>query len=599
MKKITVFAGASHAEEAVDALRRLGIVHVRLRAGIVGEAADVEQRLDRVAAALKKLPVAVADTAVDKRPGSQIVSEILTVSEERDRLASRLDELDKGVEWYDTWHAPSLNKLTELRDAGVTIRLFTANKKQWEKVAGTPGLIPVGQTENVWLIAQIAQAGADAPNLPEERLPTVEKEKIVELREEMARQVASLADRLSALAGSREELEAHRLDLESRLAFEKVKESLIDQKGIRHLEGYAPVDTLDKIRRAAEKNGWAYVFEEPGDDDPVPTLIRNPKWIQIINPVLDFLGTIPGYKELDVSLPFLLFFALFVAMLVGDAGYGLVYLLLTAVGHVVLKKKMPAQPFILMYVLSLCTIAWGVASGNYFGSETIANLPIVEKLTVPAMAAFKTTTGGFNDNEGFLIGLCFKIGVVHLTLAHVLAGLKKSDSLRCLAEIGWIGVLWGLYFVTGMLVLNHAFPPFAGVLIAAGALLALVFTNWQKHVLKGIADTIIELPLGLIGAFSDIVSYLRLFAVGYASLVLANTFNGMAAGAEVKGGVMAVAAALILFAGHSLNMVLAGMGVVVHGIRLQMLEFSGHVGNEWTGTEYQPFASPDNGEAGN
>lgn len=598
MKKVTVFAGASHSEEAVNALRKLGIVHVQLRSGTGGGSVDVEQLVDRVSSALKKLPQDVEEKSVDKRPGSRIVREILALNEECERLTARLDELDKGVEWYDKWHAPSLKKLDDLRTAGISIRLFTANKKQWREVADSPGLIPVGQDQNVWLIAQIAEAGVEAPNLPEERLPVVEKEKIVDLREEMARQVASIDDRLNKLAGCRRQLEEYRRDLESRLEFEKVKESLIDQKGICHMEGYAPVDALEKIRLDAEKQGWAYLFEEPGDDDPVPTLIRNPKWIQIIKPVLDFLGTIPGYNELDISLPFLLFFSLFFAMLVGDAGYGFVIMALTAVGHALLKKKMPAQPFILMYVLSACTIAWGVTSGNWFGSETIANLPLVQTLTVPALAAFKVGVGGFNDNESFLIGFCFKIGVVHLTLAHILAGLKKSDSLRCLADIGWIGVLWGLYFVTGLLVLKHPFPPFAGVLIAVGALLALIFTNWQKNVLKGIADTMIELPLGLIAAFSDIVSYLRLFAVGYASLVLANTFNSMGAGAGAKGGVMVLVGALILFAGHSLNLVLAGMGVVVHGIRLQMLEFSGHVGNEWTGTEYQPFASRENGENG-
>ena len=598
MKKVTVFTGASHAEGAVDALRKLGIVHVQLRSGIVAESADIEQLIERVSSALKKLPQDVDKSSVDKRPGSQIVNEILTLNEEADRFATRLDELDHGVEWYEKWHSPSLKKMKKLQAAGLSIRLFTASKKQWRDMAGTPGLIPVGQDKNLRLIAQISDSGAESPNLPEEHPPVVEKEKIVELRGEMTRQVSSIHDRLTELAECREQLEAYERDLQTRLEFEKVKESLIDQKGICHLEGYAPVDTLEKIRKEAGKHGWAYLFEEPADDDPVPTLVRNPKWIEIINPVLDFLGTIPGYNELDISLPFLLFFSLFFAMLVGDAGYGCVIFTLTAVGHAIMKKKMPAQPFILMYVLSLCTIAWGVASGNWFGSETLANLPWVQALTVPALAAFKAGVGGFNDNETFLIGFCFKIGVVHLTLAHILAGLKKSDSLRCLAEIGWIGVLWGLYFVTGLLVLNHPFPPFAGVLIAAGALLALIFTNWQKNVLKGIADTIIELPLGLIAAFSDIVSYLRLFAVGYASLVLASTFNGMAASAGIKGGVMVVVGALILFAGHSLNLVLAGMGVVVHGIRLQMLEFSGHVGNEWTGTEYEPFASREDAHTG-
>jgi V/A-type H+-transporting ATPase subunit I len=242
-----------------------------------------------------------------------------------------------------------------------------------------------------------------------------------------------------------------------------------------------------------------------------------------------------------------------------------------------------------MYVLSACTIVWGAASGNWFGAEAIANLPVVKHLTIPALASFDYENGGFNNNEMFMIGLCFKIGAVHLVLAHTLAFMKKLGSPRCLAEAGWVGVICGLYFVTGKLVLERPLPTFALYLIGIGAFMALLFTNYQKNVLKGVGETIIELPLGLIAAFSDIVSYLRLFAVGYASLVLANTFNSMAASVGMTMVMAELGAALILFLGHTLNIILATMGVVVHGVRLKMLEFSGHVGNEWSGMAYEPF----------
>jgi V/A-type H+-transporting ATPase subunit I len=102
--------------------------------------------------------------------------------------------------------------------------------------------------------------------------------------------------------------------------------------------------------------------------------------------------------------------------------------------------------------------------------------------------------------------------------------------------------------------------------------------------------TLVELPLSVIGSFSDVVSYLRLFAVGYASVVLSSTFNDMALAGGINSIIGGLGAALILFLGHTLNIILGMMAVVVHGIRLNMLEFSGHLGMQWSGKKYDPFS---------
>jgi V/A-type H+-transporting ATPase subunit I len=130
---------------------------------------------------------------------------------------------------------------------------------------------------------------------------------------------------------------------------------------------------------------------------------------------------------------------------------------------------------------------------------------------------------------------------------------------------------------------------FAGWLLLVGITLVLFFSNPQKNMFKGMLSTLTALPLSVIGAFSDVVSYLRLFAVGYASVVLASTFNNMALSGGVNTVFAGVSAALILFLGHALNITLCMMAVVVHGIRLNMLEFSGHLGMQWSGMKYEPF----------
>jgi V/A-type H+-transporting ATPase subunit I len=119
--------------------------------------------------------------------------------------------------------------------------------------------------------------------------------------------------------------------------------------------------------------------------------------------------------------------------------------------------------------------------------------------------------------------------------------------------------------------------------------MTLFFTNINKGFFKGALATITDLPLSVIGSFSDIVSYLRLFAVGYASVVVSQSFNNMAVGAGIDSVLGGLMAAVILFFGHALNIILCFMAVIVHGIRLNMLEFSGQLGMQWSGKEYDPF----------
>jgi V/A-type H+-transporting ATPase subunit I len=126
-------------------------------------------------------------------------------------------------------------------------------------------------------------------------------------------------------------------------------------------------------------------------------------------------------------------------------------------------------------------------------------------------------------------------------------------------------------------------------MFSLGIVLVLLFSHPQKKFLKGITVTLADLPLRVINSFSDIISYLRLFAVGYATLAVASSFNHMALRIGFNNILGGFICALILFLGHGLNILLGLMAVIVHGIRLNMLEFSSHLGMQWSGIEYKPF----------
>ncbi len=370
--------------------------------------------------------------------------------------------------------------------------------------------------------------------------------------------------------------------LEQRYRFTKVFLGMQEEKAFSCLQGFVPENNIALVVNLAKENKTGYLIETPKDTAEIPTLIKNPKWINIINPVFKLMNTLPGYEEWDISFFFLVFFSMFFAMLIGDAGYGALFIIST---FFIQQKfrKMPQEPLYLMYVLGFCTVIWGAITGTWFGVEKIAQAPVFNLLVVNKINSFIDT------NQNFMIYICFIIGIAHLTIAHLLKAARIINSIKVFSEIGWILIIWGLFFTAGTLVINNPFPSLALYMLVAGALFVLFFTNPQKNILKSALSGLANLPLSIISTFSDVVSYLRLFAVGYASLILATSFNDMAMQAGFGGFFSSLLAALILFIGHLLNIVLGFMAVIVHGVRLNMLEFAGQLGMEWTGKKYAPF----------
>ena len=190
---------------------------------------------------------------------------------------------------------------------------------------------------------------------------------------------------------------------------------------------------------------------------------------------------------------------------------------------------------------------------------------------------------------------CFIIGTVQLSLACILNVIHKipKKDLSFVADIGWLMDILALYFVVLQLVIGEpANMLYVASVVGAGFLLVVVFGSQGPGIKfgKGLASGLggfFTTFLNTISAFSNIMSYIRLFAVGMASVAIAQSFNSMAGG--MLSGFALVAGILVLVIGHSLNIVMGLLSVVVHGVRLNLLEFSGQLGMEWTGIAYEPF----------
>jgi V/A-type H+-transporting ATPase subunit I len=281
-----------------------------------------------------------------------------------------------------------------------------------------------------------------------------------------------------------------------------------------------------------------------------------------------------------VGWAFLVFFSLFFAMLVGDAGYGTLLIVTTFILQRRFKTKAPSYMFAMMYIVSTATLAWGVLTGSYFGIPTLP----------PFLLAVKVDWLADRNN---LIFLCFIIAALHLSIAHIwniMTLVKGRVWTKALAQVGWLLIVWGMFLLADQTVLGRAMPGFTLYMMLAGVVLVALFMatreefkrEWINHAL---------LPLTLVGNFVDILSYIRLFAVGYASVAVLGAFNDMAASIGFGNVFTAIAASLLLLFANALNLMLCALGVLVHAVRLNTLEFSTHKGLQWAGHSlYKPFA---------
>jgi V/A-type H+-transporting ATPase subunit I len=279
-------------------------------------------------------------------------------------------------------------------------------------------------------------------------------------------------------------------------------------------------------------------------------------------------------------------------MLIGDAGYGVIFLIIGFLTYPKLKIVNNNLSF-LLFTLSVATIAWGTLSGTWFGSPEIANISWFRQFVIPEISSFNIANE-YSDNQNFIMEMCLLIGVIHLTFAHLILAFKHLNSLRVVGQLGWIGLVWALYFLAIYLIFSKPMPSYNLLLLGCSAGLALFFSNAERNVVKSImkafrVESFFSFILSIISSFSDIVSYLRLFAVGFATVVVAYSFNLMAFGDGINSVGTGITAVLIFIVGHSLNIILALMAIIVHGIRLNMLEFSGHLNMEWSGYEFKPF----------
>jgi V/A-type H+-transporting ATPase subunit I len=606
MKKVLLFTPdiAEDVEANLTLLGQLGVMH------ITPFQPAKDHTIDRVDARIKQLQTALAaldsvgehqtvsavpsspeesETGDDQRKEITLMERTLNADNKRIELEQKLEELNEAKAWYERWGNVNFTDIEELRRSGVTIRLFLLNKRQKKEALRNKDAHLLGVEKDKYQVMLVTEDEEALLPFDEVSFPNYP---FNELEAEMENTRIQLRQILQVLLNIRSRADLLEEALEERYRRYNVRNvqfgGMVIEEMVRCWRGFIPEKAVDQFIKVADENNWGYMISDPTTEeaDEVPTLIESPRWAERIQPVMNFMGLVPGYRELDVSKIFMLFFTFFTGILVGDAGYGLVFLLITILVHSRKRFKRKVE-FELFYALSASILVWGVLTGTYFGSAAIAEIRFLSILKIDILASF----GG---DRIAIQKLMFLIGAIHLSIGRIQLAFKYINRLRAISQLGWIAIIWGLNMVVNYMVLGIPTPDFMIWLFIGGSILVALFSNSGTKFFKGVISSLANLPLSIINGFSDIISYIRLYAVGLATVLMATSFNEMAIGDGITTIASGISAVLILIMGHALNMILAGMAVIVHGVRLNMLEYAGHADIEFSGTDYNPFKIRNN-----
>ncbi|MDR2144106.1 MAG: V-type ATP synthase subunit I [Treponema sp.] len=588
----------------------------------------------------------VADKTRGVSPVSGDIDAVLALGEERKNLQEQLSSLGREYSRVEKWGDFDPQTFRFLAENGIVLVPYELSLQAWEKLGGEVNRIVLEKNKTgVRLLAVGAEIPGETPFvLPEKSLSEIAR-RMADIKQELAAIDGKLAGYVPAAAA----IGVEREKLLESVEFESARAGMVlleedrnegedfEGRNVSWLTGYIPREKLGVLKRGASENGWAFIADEPEPDDPVPTLLKNNKLVSLLNPLTDFLEVVPGYNEVDISPWFLLFFVIFFGMIFGDAGYGSILLLAGIIGLVKTIKKGVPGAVKLLCLLGFSNFLWGLLTCSWFGigidylPETLRriSLPLISNVQ-SSYTWFGADIGALPDflrpvftNEPWvsagtaaeivqqnLMIFCFTLALFQLSIGHIIA-ICRTRSLKLLGDIGSIAMLFGMYCIILFLIASNnarqipLFPP-AVHIFGGGFALNFIFANYDGSVGRSILESlknIISVILGIANVFSDIMSYIRLWAVGLAGAAIAGTVNEMAGG--ILGGtgpvvvhfVVFVLGTLLLLFGHGLNIVLNALSVLVHGVRLNTLEFSGHVGLTWAGNAYKPFAKRVNKEA--
>lgn len=633
MKKVSLIILEEKKAETLKKLRKLGIIHIEISEGSGEKLAKLKEQVALLESAgftlaeMKKKNIQFLECDFSK--ALEIANEISDLTSEKKDLTARRVTLSAELDRLKSWGEIDPEKLQELAKKGIELSLYEMPKSEYLKLGEDLKTICLekGKASVKFAAIKEGKEGEDEiiKSLTSYRLdlPQMSTEKIAENINTLCDRISAIDEKLESFAvymnGIKEAAKSTLREIEfetyaTGMQDEKLSENEKSKLAVSHFKGFIEADNLESLKKTAADNSWGLVIEDPTPEDNTPTKLKNNKFVSLIYPLTDFLGTVPGYFEYDISSWFLWFILIFFGIIFGDGGYGLFILAVAAVPILksLISKKPISPAFLLVGLFGISTLLWGTLTCTWFGLSPEQLPAWLKNLSVPFISNVYADKlwqpfwvqgdVGLTTAQNLQI-FCFSLALIQLTIAHIKGAARNKKSLKMLGDIGSILQLVGIYYIVLSLVVNAEVFSFGLViggipvgtvaiaLIGVGFVLSFVFASYEGSVIKAILSSltnIVSVLLGVVNVFSDIVSYIRLWAVGLAGAAISATVNELA-GPLLGDFMFMILAIILLVFGHGLNMVLNILSVIVHGIRLNTLEFSSHLDMSWSGHKFKPF----------
>jgi V/A-type H+/Na+-transporting ATPase subunit I len=596
MKRIFLVFLERDKAENLKKLRGFGMVHLET---IVPDTQGYEQARktrETLLSALNIVPVVkkgLPEARLTTSEAEALADEVLRTEEQAKDLRAKSAAITRELERIAPWGEFEPSEVAALRTDGLDLAFYECEPQNLARLPEETEFVVLSRSKKGVRFAVVGENGPALRLPPEFGFFSLPQDSAAALKTKLAAvdlELAGCATRNEAAALEAASLKRAVQVVDQEISMEVAASSFAQAEALTYIKGYVPEKNTADLVALCRSQDWAILCEDPIPEDSTPTKVENNAVVRMIQPVMDFLGIVPGYREYEISNWFLLFFTLFTAMIFGDGAYGAILLVVSLL--LALKSKRAGKAVSdfgrLFILLSSATLIWGMATATWFAIPPKNLPPFLLHLSIWPIS-------GANPQSSQNIQVfCFAIGLVHLLIAHVKNIIRDRGSLKFLAQVGSAFMLIGMFFfVLSMVVNGKRFPApgFALWFVLGGFALNFVFAAYDGSVLKSALEglkNIIPNFLGAVGVFADIVSYIRLWAVGLAGTSLASIINQMGGG-MMKGVAMAFAGLTLLLVGHSLNLVLSVLSIIVHGVRLNTLEFSNHLGMEWSGIKYDPF----------
>lgn len=590
MQKYTFFIFYKDYKDFLKNIQHLGVLHVIEKNIDINDDISEKQKLlskyDRVIKFLEKRETKNTSNKANTEnldllaKISQKQYKISTLSQE---LVAKQKELIKSEPWGDF----SVDLINKLKKENYNIRFFTISKKKFK---------------NSWLSDYNTEIVSDKGNIIHFIVLQKGNEDFQIDAEEIQQPANSFSDIKIQIKDTEEEienidneldnfavtgvasLELERESLASKMEYEKVflnTASEADEK-LKILEGWVPKTKEKQINLFLEKYNTLYIVDKASNKDKIPVLLKNNRFSRLFEPI-GKLFSLPSYAEMDLTVFFAPFFMMFFGFCLGDAGYGLIFII--GAGLYKLKANDELKPLVtLVQFLGLATVIFGIISGTFFGINLIET-PV----------DFLDNYRKFFLNPDNMFNLALVMGAFQIVFAMFIKAfnqIKQFGFTHSLATFGWLFVILGSGFYLALTKYEIINPNniLLYIILGIGGFLIVFFSDVEISIPARVGKGVWDIYSTVTGIFGDLLSYIRLFALGLSSAILGFVINDIAmqilGSSAILGPIFFV---IFLILGHGLNIMISSLGSFVHPMRLTFVEFYKNAGFAGGGKEYKPF----------